>query len=332
MILVTGGAGFIGSALIYELNRRGQNDILVVDRLEKGSKWLNLRGLRYERYIHADELFLPQNEKTLFGVERVFHLGACSDTLENDMDFLMKNNVEYSMKLFEWSAQQEIKMVYASSAATYGDGAQGYDDDHARVGQLRPLNPYGYSKQVFDQWVLKRKRHPPLWFGLKFFNVYGPNEYHKNHMSSVIYSAFQQIKKDGTVRLFKSYRSDIADGEQKRDFIYVKDVVNVMLDLMDLPLPNGKGHFSGIYNVGSGKARSFNELAKAVFMALDRAPHIDYIEMPDHLKSQYQYFTEASMTKLTQLITHWQVRELEAGVQDYVKFYLNRPDHYLSIA
>ena len=318
MILVTGGAGFIGSVLLKELNNLGHKDILVVDRLRNSQKWLNLRGTKFVHYLHVDELFLPENLTSLLKVTKIFHMGACSSTTEMDMDYLMKNNVEYSKKLFNFALEKKIPFLYASSAATYGAGEHGYSDDHELITKLRPLNPYGYSKHLFDEWVLNQTKTPPLWFGIKFFNVYGPNEYHKGPMRSVVHKSFQEIVATGKVKLFRSHRKDFQDGKQLRDFIYVKDVVRAMLELVDLK----KAGSSGIYNLGTGKAGSFNDLVNATFKAMGREAQIEYIDMPESVRGQYQYFTEAKMTKLQNVLPHFRFMNLEEGVTDYVKNYL----------
>jgi len=318
MILLTGGAGFIGSILLKELNKKGRQDILVVDRLRQSSKWLNLQGGKFSRYIHADDFFLPENDTWLSKVDAIYHMGACSATTEMDMDYLMKNNVDYSQKLFRYASEQNIPMIYASSAATYGAGSEGYDDDESKIPLLRPLNPYGYSKQLFDEWVLRQKKTSFPWFGVKFFNVYGPNEYHKLTMHSVVHKAFEEIRDHGKVKLFKSHRPDFKDGMQLRDFVYVKDVVAAMIALMDLR----DLKTSGIYNLGTGKARSFNDLTLATFKAMGKNPQIEYVDMPMTIRNQYQYFTEAKMTKLSKVLPGFKFSSLEEGVTDYVKNYL----------
>lgn len=330
MILITGGAGFIGSALVHELNLLGETDIVVADRFESGAKWKNLRGAKFCNFIYADDLF--DWIKTLKTVKPkfIFHLGACSSTTEMDMDFLWENNVQYSKQLFQWASLKNIPMLYASSAATYGDGEQGYSDDHKKIDTLRPLNPYGWSKQVFDQWVLKQnKKTPPFYAGIKFFNVYGPNENHKEDMRSLVNKAFDQIKEKKEVRLFKSHRPDFKDGEQLRDFIYVKDVCRALL----LFYQNKKlgASQSGIYNLGTGKAHSFLELVQGVFSALQLPPRIQYIDMPDTIRDQYQYFTEAKMDKFHKVFKNFKFTPLSHAVNDYVCCHLNRKEregHY----
>lgn len=317
MYLVTGAAGFIGSCLVKTLNDLGNHDLILVDRLKDTSKWLNMRGLKFLEYIHADDF----SKKFHHGVKGIYHLGACSSTTETNMDYLMENNVEFSKKLFLYATEKKIPFVYASSAATYGAGEAGYHD--SSISDLKPLNPYGYSKQLFDEWVLKQKATPKSWQGLKFFNVYGPNEYHKAHMRSVVVSAFEQIRDTGKVKLFKSYDPKFLDGEQKRDFIYVKDVVNAMVLFMKHESD------SGIFNLGTGTARTFNDLAIATFRALNKPVNIEYIEMPANLKKQYQYFTEADMSKFKKVFSDFKFYSLEDGILDYVKNYLNTENPYM---
>lgn len=322
MILVTGGAGFIGSVLVRELNNQGHEDLVIVDRLRETDKWLNLRKAKYSEYIYADELFSEPYESILSNLTHIFHIGACSSTTERDMDYLMSNNVNYSQALFELATQLNIPFVYASSAATYGAGEQGYNDEHDSIKGLKPLNPYGYSKQLFDEWALKQTQTPPAWYGLKFFNVYGPNEYHKEEMRSLIHKAHGQINESGLVKLFKSHRDDFEDGKQLRDFIYVKDIVNVMLELKDIKTN------SGIYNLGTGKARSFYDLIDNTFKAMGKKTKVEFIDMPMSIRNQYQYFTEANMEKLKKLLPDFKFTSLEDGVSDYVSNYLEKEDPY----
>jgi ADP-L-glycero-D-manno-heptose 6-epimerase len=322
MIIVTGGAGFIGSVLVGELNNQGREDIVIVDRLRDTDKWKNLRNLKYADYIHADELFMPEYADILDNASCIFHIGACSATTEMDMDFLMKNNVLYSKNLFQLAVELDIPFIYASSAATYGDGELGYNDDHKEIPSFKPLNPYGYSKQLFDEWVLKQERHPKCWFGLKFFNVYGPNEYHKGEMRSLVHKAFGQINDTNKVRLFKSHKEGYEDGKQLRDFIYVKDVVNAMILMMSPEVCES----SGIYNLGTGKADSFYNLAVATFKAMGKEPNIEFFDMPERLRGQYQYFTEANMDKFKSVFPNFQFASLEEGVTDYVQNYLLKED------
>lgn len=323
MILVTGGAGFIGSVLVSELNRLGEFDIVIVDRLEKSSKWKNLRGVKYKEYIHADELFSGDYDDLISETDIIYHMGACSSTTEMDMDFLMKNNVQYTKALFNFAATKNIPIIYASSGATYGAGEFGYDDNEEEIYKLMPLNPYGYSKQLVDEWVLRDDTAKPNhWFGLKFFNVFGPNEYHKDDMRSLVNKAFDQIKENGKVKLFKSHKDGFKDGEQLRDFIYVKDVVNVMIQLSY----TDKEQFSGIYNVGTGVARSFKDLVTATFKAMNKEVNIEYIDMPLSMRNQYQYYTKANTNKLLNAIPGINFTSLEDAVTDYVKNYLMTED------
>lgn len=320
MILITGGAGFIGSVLAKELNRLGHTDLVIVDKLEDSIKWKNLRGIKYLEYIHADELFGGDYDDLIAETDLIFHMGACSSTTEKNMDFLMKNNVAYTQALWRFAAAKNIPFIYASSAATYGDGETGYNDAHELIPGLMPLNPYGYSKQLVDEWVLREEKKPDHWFGLKFFNVYGPNEYHKEDMRSLVQKAFEQIKATGVVKLFKSHRPDYKDGEQLRDFIYVKDVVRVMIELAD---PE-KASFSGIYNLGTGKARSFHDLVKATFESMNIPAKIEFIDMPESIRNQYQYYTQAEMGKLEKALPGFRFTGLEEGVRDYVQNYLSK--------
>ena len=325
MILITGGAGFIGSVLAKTLNILGHTDLVIVDKLEDSTKWKNLRGVKYLEYIHADELFNGDYDDTIADTDLIFQMGACSSTTEKNMDFLMKNNVAYTQALFRFAATKNIPFIYASSAATYGDGNLGYSDDHAKIAGLLPLNPYGYSKQLVDEWILKEEKKPDHWFGLKFFNVFGPNEYHKEDMRSLVQKSFEQISTGASVKLFKSHRPDFKDGQQLRDFIYVKDVVRAMIELAD---PD-KAHHSGVYNLGTGKARSFHDLVQATFKAMNVTPKIEFIDMPETIRNQYQYYTCAEMDKLHKAIPGFEFMSLEDAIFDYVQNYLVKPNpHY----
>lgn len=323
MIVVTGGAGFIGSAFVWKLNSEGIDDIIIVDRLGTSEKWKNLVNRRYVDFFHKDDFLKMICEDTIsFDVEAIIHMGACSSTTERDCDYLMENNYRYSCRLAEWAVQKDIRFIYASSAATYGDGTLGFSDDDHVTETLRPINMYGYSKQVFDLWVLKNQ-FDKIFTGIKFYNVFGPNEYHKGDMRSVIHKSFGQIVEAGKVRLFKSYRAEYGDGEQKRDFVYVKDCVDIMWWFLQ------NRDVAGIFNLGTGQARTWNDLVGAVFSAMGREPEIEYIEMPESIRPQYQYFTEAQMDKLRSAGNTIPFRSLEASVADYVVNYLEKNEQHL---
>jgi len=316
MIIVTGGAGFIGSAIIAALNNRGIDDILVVDELGSDEKWKNLLNLSFADYIEKNDfLELLLDGKITPPVEALFHMGACTDTTETNASYLMKNNYEYSKLLSQWSADSRVRFIYASSAATYGDGSACFSDDEEKIEILRPLNMYGYSKQLFDLWA-KRSGLLKKFVGLKYFNVFGPNEYHKADMRSFVIKAYEQIIESGSVRLFKSCNPDYADGEYVRDFIYIKDAVEQTLFFFDNPKVNG------LFNIGTGRARTWNDLVKAVFAAMDRAPNIEYIDMPEELQNQYQYYTEAETSKIQKAGCNIPTTSLESAIFDYVKNYL----------
>ncbi len=323
MYIVTGGAGFIGSCFLAKLNSEGIDNILVVDNLGTSEKWKNLRGKRYLDYLHKTE-FLSRIESGSFneGVAAVIHLGACSSTTVSDAQYMMENNYRYTKVLAEWAIKKSIRFIYASSAATYGEGELGFSDADSEMAKLRPLNVYGYSKQALDLWALQTGAIKKM-VGLKFFNVYGPNEYHKADMMSVICKAYEQINKTGKLKLFKSYRDDYGDGEQKRDFIYVKDCSAAMYSLIHHP------SICGVFNLGTGKARSWNDLAKATFAAMGKPVNIEYIEMPEVLRGKYQYFTEAKMEKLRAAGLKDPFTSLEDGVKDYVQQYLSQTDTHL---
>ncbi len=318
MIIVTGGAGFIGSALIAELNRRQISDILVVDEVGTDQKWKNLRNLSFADYVEKDDfLELVIEGKLDSPVDVVFHLGACSDTTETNASYLVKNNYEYSKLLAQWATDTDIRFIYASSAATYGDGSAGFSDDEEKIEVLGPLNMYGYSKHLFDMWARRAGLLSKI-TGLKYFNVFGPNEYHKGDMMSFVVKAFEQIKKTGKVRLFKSYQPEYADGEQVRDFLYVKDAVNMTLFFFDNP------YINGIFNIGTGETRTWNDLVIAVFVSMARKPDIEYIEMPASIRNQYQYFTQADLSKLRKAGYSKQTMPLEDAIRDYIQNYLEK--------
>ena len=322
MYIVTGGAGFIGSAVVWRLNSLGIEDILVVDNLSTSDKWKNLVNLRYSDYLHRDDFMALVQENALSDkVDAVIHMGARSSTTERDADFLMRNNLEFSKNIYLFAKAKNARFINASSAATYGDGSQGFDDDIASLHTLRPLNMYGYSKHLFDLWAQKNGHLDDL-VSLKFFNVYGPNEEHKGDMRSVVSKAFHQIRQTGVMRLFRSTDPTYADGGQMRDFIYVKDCVDIIVWFLH-------NKVSGIFNVGTGKASTWNELAIAVFNAIGLAPNIDYIDMPLQLQGKYQNFTQANMSRLIAAGYDTPMHSLKQGVTDYVRQYLMQKDPHL---
>ncbi len=352
-IIITGAAGFIGSCMVSYLNQQGFEKLILVDEFDREDKELNLLHKKYIVRVEREEFFdWVQREKPTVGF--VFHLGARTDTAEFDYSIHQHLNVEYSQKIWNYCTVNHIPLVYASSAATYGEGELGYDDSHDLVEQLKPLNPYGISKNEFDKWVLHQEVHPPIWAGLKFFNVYGPNEYHKARMASVIFQAYNQIKSGGKVKLFRSHKEGFEDGKQLRDFIYVKDVIAVCFWLMEksisrkrsvgsgkpgvgslglefessLPASEDSRLTSGIYNLGTGEARSFNDLVKSTFAGLDLKPNIEYIDIPEDIRDKYQYFTEANMDKLKVAGFSTAFYSLEKGVDDYVRNYLSKNTFY----
>lgn len=321
MIVVTGAAGFIGSCMVSKLNKLGRNDIIIVDDFKKKLKKNNYSNLQYAKKVDRNE-FISWFEKNANKIEGVYHLGARTDTSEFDWNVFLDLNLNYSKNIWRICTFNSIPLVYASSAATYGGGENGYDDSHKNIPNLRPLNPYGRSKQDFDLWVLKQETKPPFWAGLKFFNVYGPNEYHKQRMASVIFHSFNQINEKGVVKLFRSHLLDYEDGMQLRDFVYVKDLVSVMVFLFKNDVE------SGIYNLGTGKARSFYDLAQATFKAMDKISNIEFIDIPIDIRDKYQYFTEAKMEKLKQAGYNDNFYTLEEGVKDYVQNYLMTKLYY----
>lgn len=323
MIVVTGGAGFIGSAFVWKLNAEGIDDIIIVDRFGRSDKWKNLVKRHYADYIHKDEfLKMISADDVPFKVRALIHMGACTSTTERDADYLLENNYRYTCRLAEWSMKHDVRFIYASSAATYGDGSLGFSDDDRLTEVLRPINMYGYSKQLFDLRVLRHQTDQRL-VGIKFFNVFGPNEYHKGDMSSMVYKAFQQIRETGSVRLFKSHKPPYGNGEQMRDFVYVKDCVEILWWLLE------HREVAGIFNLGTGHARTWNDLARAVFSAMEIKSQIEYIDMPPTIRDQYQYFTEAKMDKLRQAGCLAVFRSLEDAVYDYIVNYLQKTDPYL---
>ena len=324
MLIVTGGAGFIGSALIAALNSRSVTDILVVDQLGSDEKWKNLRNLSFADYVEKDDfLEMAVKNKISPPIEAVFHLGACTSTTETDASYLVKNNYEYTKLLAQWTTDSNIRFIYASSAATYGDGSAGFSDDEEKIDELRPQNMYGYSKQLFDLWARRASLLKKI-VGLKYFNVFGPNEYHKADMRSFVPKAFEKINAAGKVRLFKSYKPEFKNGKQMRDFIYVKDAVDMTLFFLDNP------EIGGLFNIGTSKARTWNDLVTAVFAAMGKEPNIEYIEMPDSIRNQYQYFTQADITKLKQAGYNKKTTSLEDAVKDYIQNYLQKNGYLTS--
>lgn len=321
MIIVTGAAGFIGSCLVGKLNQEGYYDLVLVDDFSKHEKDKNLEGKRFSQKIDRSQFgkWLDENENF---VQFIFHLGARTDTTEFDYEILKELNLDFSKMIWEKCVKYGLPLVYASSAATYGSGEFGYDDEHSLSEKLHPLNPYGISKNEFDKWALQQEKKPYFWVGLKFFNVYGPNEYHKGRMASVILHSFKQIQEKGSVKLFRSHNEKYKDGEQLRDFVYVKDVMEVCYFLMHHRKDNG------IYNLGSGKARTFLALVNATFKALDKNPQIEFIDTPNDIRDKYQYFTEANMAKLKSIGYSKPFTSLEEGVADYVGNYLKEGKYF----
>lgn len=315
MIIITGAAGFIGSNLLTKLNAENYKDIVLVDDFSKTNKKMNFEGKEFSHKVDREEFpqWLRENHRL---VQFLFHIGARTDTAEFDEAIFNKLNLNYTKELWHLCTEFGLPMVYASSAATYGDGALGYEDRQDIIPKLKPLNPYGESKNEFDKWALQQEEKPFFWAGLKFFNVYGPNEYHKGRMASVVYHAFNQISETGGMKLFRSHRPDFKDGEQLRDFVYVKDVVEVLYFLMK------HRKDSGIYNLGTGKARSFLDLTRATFKAMGREENISFIDTPEDIRDKYQYFTEAKMEKIRKIGFDKPFTSLEDGVKDYVQNYL----------
>lgn len=316
MIIVTGAAGFIGSCIVSKLNECSQNDLILVDHLND-AKQKNLEGKKYTKYFEKD-VFLKKIEAGDFssGIDAIIHMGACSSTTLQDEDYFERNNYQYTKALAQWSLANNVRFIYASSAATYGDGSIGYDDDDQTIKKCKPLNLYGESKQKFDLWALNEGVLDKI-VGLKFFNVFGPNEYHKGDMRSVVCKAYRKVVDEGKIGLFKSYHDQYADGEQLRDFIYVKDVVNMTLFFLKNPRING------IFNIGTGKARSWNDVANALFLATQQGVNIEYVEMPEILKDKYQYFTQANISKIRSAGYEDEVTSLEDSIKDYVSYLKN---------
>ena len=313
-VIVTGGAGFIGSCIVRTLNDMGIEDITIVDHICETDKWMNMRNKKYTEYINRDE-FLEKLPEYAGKVTHIIHMGACSATTERDFDFLYKNNYEYTKTLWKFCTENQISFTYASSAATYGDGKEGFDDKED-IKRLRPLNGYGYSKQLFDLWAEKQTIAPKQHVGFKFFNVYGPNEYFKGSMASVIFHSFNKINETGEMGLFKSYKEGYEDGGQLRDFVYVKDICKVVKFMIE------HEEVSGLFNLGTGQARSFYDLAASTFKAMGLEPNIKYIEMPESLRAKYQYYTQANMEKLRSVGYADDFYSLEDGAKDYVQNYL----------
>ena len=333
-ILITGTAGFIGSCMVGFLNENGFENLILVDKFTHSEKEKNWKHKKYKYAIDRELLleWLDENKKNK--IDYVIHLGARTDTTEFDYNIHRELNFDYSQDVWNYCTANNVPLIYASSAATYGAGELGYSDDDKLIDDLKPLNPYGVSKNEFDQWAIKQLNAPPFWAGLKFFNVYGPNEYHKKRMASVIFHSFNQIQKDGFVKLFKSYKEDYKNGEQLRDFIYVKDIMKVIYWMMEKSTVNGQQSIingklsSGIYNLGTGKARTFNDLVNATYSALGKQSNIVYIDMPADIKDKYQYYTEAAMLKLKHAGYAEAFTSLEEGVDDYVRNYLMDKKYY----
>ncbi|MDX2247684.1 MAG: ADP-glyceromanno-heptose 6-epimerase [Bacteroidia bacterium] len=315
MILITGAAGFIGSCMVAKLNEAGEKNLILVDDFRRADKKLNYEGKFFHTCVDRGELF-TWLEKNGANISSVIHLGARTDTTEKRTEIFEELNLVYSQKIWRFCTDQQVPLIYASSAATYGDGNLGFSDDPKLADKLLPLNPYGWSKHQFDQWISRQTTFPPYWVGLKFFNVYGPNEYHKGRMASVIFHAFHQIKTTGELRLFRSHRPDYGDGEQIRDFVYVKDVVDIIHYLTIY------GKNSGIYNLGTGAGRYFKDLGKQVFKSMGLEEKIRYIDTPIDIRDSYQYYTEADMKRFKELIFPWEFTSLEEGTDQYIRQYL----------
>jgi ADP-L-glycero-D-manno-heptose 6-epimerase len=313
MIILTGGAGFIGSCFLWKLNLEGISDIIVVDDIKDDEKERNLSGKKYLEYIQKDDFLKDIKENKTQRPDYIIHMGACSSTIEPDSDYIMRNNYEYSKALLKWALKHDARFMYASSAATYGDGGFGFSDSDENTKRLKPLNTYGLSKHLFDLWILDNALIDRV-TGIKFFNIFGPNEYHKGEMRSIICKKYNEILKAGKITLFKSYRANYAHGEQKRDFVYIKDTVNIMWHLFKNP------QITGIFNLGTGVARTWSDLAKAMFLAMDIKPKIEYIDMPLEIRDKYQYFTQADMSKLSSKECPVNFMPLEDSVKDYIPY------------
>lgn len=319
-ILITGGAGFIGSCVLKKFNDAGLFDIIIVDNIASSQKWKNIQCKKFIDYIHKEHLMNILYQ--IYNVEAIIHLGAQSSTMETDFDYLWNNNFDYSKKLWIYCVEKRIPFIYASSAATYGNGSLGFSDENS-IDMLRPLNAYGYSKHLFDSWVYSEShRTPPQYVGLKFFNVYGPNEYHKENMASMVFHGYKQIKSKSRINLFRSYSESFKNGDQCRDFIYVKDIADIILWFYNNP------SISGLFNVGTGNPRTFNELANILFSILKVEPHINYIDIPDTIKRTYQYYTKADIAKLRKVGYRGELTTLEDGIYDYVSNYLEGSNFY----
>jgi len=325
MYIVTGGAGFIGSVMVWKLNQVGINDIWIVDHLQKDGKWKNLRGLKFSEILGPNDFLtsLLEHGHLPEDTEAIVHMGACSSTTEQDGDYLLNNNYRFSQSVAEAALDQNIRLLVASSAATYGDGKHGYNDGADNLYRLRPLNMYGYSKLLFDQWAARSGALDKL-ASLRFFNVYGPNEYHKGDMASMVFKSFNRVMDEGRLGLFRSHRPDYKDGEQQRDFVYVKDIVDAMWWLLTKPDVNG------IFNLGTGAEETWNNLAKAVFAAACKPVNIEYLDMPDNIRNQYQYHTKADITRLRDAGYEGIFRPIADGVQDYIVNHLMKDDAYIN--